>query len=49
MAGPWDAALIQRLRDRHMARMPTLTLFEMEAKKFGESAEDAAKDMATAQ
>jgi imidazolonepropionase-like amidohydrolase len=48
MAGPWNAALIQQLRDRHMALIPTLTLFEVEAKKFGESAEDEAKDMAAA-
>ena len=31
-----------------MALIPTLTLFEVEAKKFGESAEDAANDMRSA-
>jgi len=31
-----------------MALIPTLTLFEVEAKKFGESAEDGANDMRSA-
>jgi imidazolonepropionase-like amidohydrolase len=45
MSGPWTPELVQRLKAANMALIPTLTLFEVEAKKFGESAEDAANDM----
>ena len=39
MMGPWDAALVARLRDHHMALIPTLTLFDVELKKGGDSEE----------
>jgi imidazolonepropionase-like amidohydrolase len=45
MSGAWTPDLVQRIRAANMALIPTLTLFEVEAKKFGESAEDAANDM----
>jgi imidazolonepropionase-like amidohydrolase len=45
MSGPWTPDLVQRIRAANMALIPTLTLFEVEAKKFGESPEDAANDM----
>jgi imidazolonepropionase-like amidohydrolase len=48
MSGPWTPDLVQRIRAANMALIPTLTLFEVEAKKFGESAEDAANDMRSA-
>ena len=48
MGGPWSADLVQRIKAANMALIPTLTLFEVEAKKFGESAEDAANDMRAA-
>ncbi|HEX5238613.1 MAG TPA: amidohydrolase family protein, partial [Sphingomicrobium sp.] len=48
MMGPWDDRTVTKLLALHMALVPTLTLFEVEAKKFGESAADAAEDMATA-
>ena len=32
-AGPWDATLVQRLRDRDIALTPTLTLFEAELRR----------------
>jgi imidazolonepropionase-like amidohydrolase len=38
--GPWSKALIDRLLAHHMALIPTLNLFEVEAKKFGESDAD---------
>jgi imidazolonepropionase-like amidohydrolase len=45
MTGPWPPQLIARILAHHMALIPTLTLFEVEAKKFGESAEDSKNDM----
>lgn len=48
MMGPWKPELVARLRAHDMALVPTLTLFEVEAKKFNESAEDSANDMAAA-
>lgn len=45
MSGPWTPDLVQRIKAANMALTPTLTLFEVEAKKFGESSEDAANDM----
>jgi hypothetical protein len=39
MSGPWTPHLVQRIRAANMALIPTLTLFEVEAKKFGESPE----------
>lgn len=37
--GPWDAQLVARLRAHHMALVPTLTLFDVEIRKGGGSAE----------
>jgi imidazolonepropionase-like amidohydrolase len=45
MTGPWSPELTARIRAHHMALVPTLTLFEVEAKRFGESDEDAHRDM----
>jgi imidazolonepropionase-like amidohydrolase len=45
MSGPWTPDLVERIKAANMALIPTLTLFEVEAKKFGESPEDAANDM----
>jgi imidazolonepropionase-like amidohydrolase len=45
MTGPWPPELTARILAHHMALIPTLTLFEVEAKKFGESAEDSKNDM----
>jgi imidazolonepropionase-like amidohydrolase len=45
MSGPWPPELTARILARHIALIPTLTLFEVEAKKFGESDEDSKKDM----
>jgi imidazolonepropionase-like amidohydrolase len=44
-AGGWPPELIARMRARNMALTPTMTLFEVEAKKGGESPEDLAKAM----
>ena len=41
--GGWSPELIARLRKHNMALIPTMTLFEVEAKKFGESASDLAQ------
>lgn len=40
--GGWSAELIGRMRKHNIALIPTLTLFEVEGKKFGESADDLA-------
>jgi imidazolonepropionase-like amidohydrolase len=45
MSGPWSPELTARILAHHMALIPTLTLFEVEAKKFGESEEDSKNDM----
>lgn len=38
LAGRWSPELIARLKASHTALIPTLTLFDVEGKKFGESA-----------
>ena len=48
LSGPWTPSLLARMRAAHMALTPTLTLFEVEARKFGESPEDAREEMETA-
>ncbi|MBV9484272.1 MAG: amidohydrolase family protein [Acidobacteria bacterium] len=48
MSGTWTAQQVQRIKAANMALIPTLTLFEVEAKKFGESAEDSANDLRSA-
>jgi len=48
MSGPWSPALVERIKAHKMALIPTLTLFEVEARKSGESPEDSAKDMQAA-
>jgi imidazolonepropionase-like amidohydrolase len=41
--GGWSAELIARMRLHNMALTPTMTLFEVEARKSGESSADLAK------
>ena len=48
MSGPWTPEMVRRVKAANMALIPTLTLFEVEAKKFGESEEDSANDMRAA-
>lgn len=38
--GPWTPPLIQRMMAMHMALVPTLTLFDVEARKMNASAEE---------
>jgi imidazolonepropionase-like amidohydrolase len=45
MTGPWPAGLTARILAHHMALIPTLTLFEVEAKKFGESEQELKGDL----
>jgi imidazolonepropionase-like amidohydrolase len=45
MTGPWPADLTARILAHRMALIPTLTLFEVEAKKFGESEQDLKGDL----
>jgi imidazolonepropionase-like amidohydrolase len=45
MTGPWPPELTARILAHHMALIPTLTLFEVEAKKFGEPADESKNDM----
>lgn len=45
MTGPWPADLTARIFAHHMALIPTLTLFEVEAKKFGEPQAELQRDM----
>ncbi len=40
MSGDWTPDFVKRLKDAHMALMPTLTLFDVEAKKAKVSAEE---------
>jgi imidazolonepropionase-like amidohydrolase len=40
--GGWSTELIARMRKHNMALIPTMSLFQVEAKKFGESSEDLA-------
>ena len=44
--GGWTPDLIARMRKHNMALIPTMTLFEVEAKKSGESPEDLAQAIA---
>jgi imidazolonepropionase-like amidohydrolase len=45
MTGPWPPDLTARISAHHMALIPTLTLFEVEAKKFGEPAQELQRDL----
>jgi len=45
MTGPWSADLTARILAHHMALIPTITLFEVEAKKFGESEKELRTDI----
>jgi imidazolonepropionase-like amidohydrolase len=45
MTGLWPPELTARILAHHMALIPTLTLFEVEAKKFGEPADESKNDM----
>ena len=45
MTGPWPADLTARILAHHMALIPTLTLFEVEAKKFGEPPQELKDDL----
>jgi imidazolonepropionase-like amidohydrolase len=40
MSGDWTPALVERLKGAHMALIPTLTLFDVEAKKAKVSADE---------
>jgi imidazolonepropionase-like amidohydrolase len=42
MGGTWTPDLVQRIKVAHMAVIPTLTLFEVEYKKFGGTPEEIA-------
>jgi imidazolonepropionase-like amidohydrolase len=42
MSGPWSLDLVQRIKAAHIALVPTLTLFEVEYKKFGATPEEIA-------
>jgi imidazolonepropionase-like amidohydrolase len=44
--GGWSPELIARLRKHHMALIPTMTLFEVEARRSGESSQDLAQAIA---
>jgi imidazolonepropionase-like amidohydrolase len=43
MSGPWTPELVERLKAANMALIPTLTLFQVESKKFGASEEESAQ------
>jgi imidazolonepropionase-like amidohydrolase len=43
----WNTGLMDRMRRQHMALIPTMTLFEVEARRSGESADDLAKILDT--
>lgn len=43
MSGDWNPAFAERLKSHHMALIPTLTLFDVEAKKAKVSAEENEK------
>lgn len=43
MSGDWSSAFAERLKSRHMALIPTLTLFDVEAKKAKVSQEEDEK------
>lgn len=48
MTGPWENELIQQMKIRHMALIPTLTLWEVENAKAKRPTEVANKSMAVA-
>lgn len=48
LAGAWSPEFAGRLKAAKIALVPTLTLFDVEAKKFGETPQEAATDIATA-
>jgi imidazolonepropionase-like amidohydrolase len=48
MSGPWTPDLVQRIKAAHMALVPTLTLFEVEYKKFGGTPEEIAETIRVA-
>lgn len=48
MSGDWRAEFTEKLKSHHMALIPTLTLFEVEDKKFGASPEEDEETMALA-
>jgi imidazolonepropionase-like amidohydrolase len=48
LAGPWPQAFVARLKSARMALIPTLTLFETEGKRVGESPQETADTVATA-
>jgi imidazolonepropionase-like amidohydrolase len=48
MSGPWTPDLVQRIKATHMALIPTLTLFEVEYKKFGGTPEEIAETIRVA-
>jgi len=41
--GGWSPEMIARLKGRNMALIPTMTLFEVESKKYGDSPENLAR------
>jgi imidazolonepropionase-like amidohydrolase len=40
MSGEWNPAFVRRLKESHLSLIPTLTLFDFEAKKANASAEE---------
>ena len=46
VAARWSPELIARLRNHHMALIPTMTLFEVEARRNGESSHDLGQAIA---
>jgi imidazolonepropionase-like amidohydrolase len=45
MTGPWSVDLTARILAHRMALIPTLTLFEVEARKFGEPEQELERDI----
>jgi imidazolonepropionase-like amidohydrolase len=48
MSGPWTPDLVQRIKAARIALVPTLTLFELEYKKFGGTPEEVAETIRVA-
>lgn len=48
LSGPWSPSLVARMRANHMALIPTLTLFEVEGKEFGETPDETRQTINTA-
>jgi imidazolonepropionase-like amidohydrolase len=48
MSGPWTPEIVQRIKAAHMSLIPTLTLFEVEYKKFGGTPEEIAETIRVA-